>query len=172
MTVIKTKEFILRPYKKGDELSLRENINDKIIARNTQRVPFPYTPKDAKEWISINLKERKKENPTKINFAIDINGEVIGSIGLHDIQGHKAELGYWLAKKHRGKGIITLALKKITEFGFNKLKFRRISANVYPWNKASMRVLEKAGYKFEGVLRKEVKKGNKFLDCHIFAKVK
>jgi len=172
MVVIKTKKFILRPYKKGDELSLRENINDKIIARNTQRVPFPYTLKDAREWISTNLKEGKKKNPTKINFAIDINGEVIGSIGLHNIQGHKAELGYWLAKKHRGKGIITLALKKTTGFGFDKLKFRRISANVFPWNKASMRVLEKAGYKFEGVLRKEVKKGNKFLNCHVFAKVK
>ena len=172
MVVIKTKKFILRPYRKGDELSLRKNINDKIIARNTERVPFPYSLKDARDWIKINLKEGKKKNPEKINFAIDINGEVVGSIGFHKIEVHKAELGYWLSKKHRGKGIMTLALKKITKFGFEKLKFRRISANVYPWNKASMRVLEKAGYKYEGILKKNIKKDNKVFDSYLFAKTK
>ncbi|GAG41967.1 unnamed protein product, partial [marine sediment metagenome] len=62
--------------------------------------------------------------------------------------------------------------KKATKFGFEKIKLRRIYACVFPFNKASMKVLKKNGYKLEGVLRKEIKKGNKLLDNYLFAKVK
>ena len=48
----------------------------------------------------------------------------------------------------------------------------RIYAYVFSWNKASMKVLEKAGYKLEGILRKDVKKNNKFIDTFLFAKVR
>ncbi|MBU4369893.1 GNAT family N-acetyltransferase [Patescibacteria group bacterium] len=172
MTIIKSKHFILRPFKKGDEKSLLENINNKKIYRNTLNIPYPYTLKDAKEWIAKNLKEAKMKIPTKIKFVIDIDGEVAGSIGLVKIRGHKAEIGYWLVEKHWDKGIMTEAVKLVTKFGFNKLKLKRIYAYVYPFNKASMRVLEKAGYKFEGILRKDVKKDNKFMDDYLFANVR
>lgn len=46
--IIKSKKFILRPYKKWDEKSLQKNINDKDIYRYTLRIPYPYTMKDAK----------------------------------------------------------------------------------------------------------------------------
>lgn len=170
--VIKTKYFVLRPYKKGDEKSLKRNIDDRTIARNTSNIPFPYTAREADDWIKKNLAERKKKKPKMINFVIDIEGEVAGSVGLDNIEGHKAEAGYWLNKGYRGRGITTLAMKKITEFGFNKVGLRRIYATVFPWNKASMRVLEKAGYEFEGILKKNTKKGARFLDCYLFAKTR
>ncbi len=170
--IIKTKDFTLRPYKKGDEKSLRENINDRTTARNTSGIPFPYTAQEANNWISKNLAERKKKKPKMINFVIDIEGEVAGSVGFDNIEGHKAEVGYWLDKRYRGRGITTLALKKITVFGFNKVGFRRIYATVFPWNKASMKVLEKAGYELEGILKKYTKKGTRFLDCYLFAKTR
>jgi len=172
MVVIKSKKFVLRPYRKGDEKSLTENINNKKIYRNTLHIPYPYTLKDAKEWIRKNLKEAKKKNPTEINFVIDIKGEVAGSVGFSEIEGHKAEIGYWLTEKYWRRGIMTEAVKLATKFGFEKLKLKRIYASVFPFNKASRRVLEKAGYKFEGILRKEVKKDNKFLDAYLLAKVK
>ncbi len=170
--IIKTAKFILRPYKKGDEESLARNINDKTIYRSTLRIPYPYTLKDAKEWIKKNLKDGRKKKPDEINFVIDINGEVAGGIGLSEIKDHQAEVGYWVASKYRNKGIITLALRKVTKFGFEKIKLRRIYACVFSLNKASMKVLKKNGYKLEGILRKEIKKGNKLLDNHLFAKVK
>ena len=172
MVVIKSKKFVLRSYRNGDEKSLTENINNKKIYRNTLHIPYPYTLKDAKKWIAKNLKEAKKKNPTKINFVIDINNEVAGSVGLSKIEGYRAEIGYWLAEKYWGKGIMTKAVKSVTKFGFEKLKLRRIYAEIFPFNKASRRVLEKAGYKFEGILRKAVKKDNKFLDVYLFAKVR
>lgn len=73
MPVIKTKKFNLRPFKKGDEVSLAKNINHKKIYRNTWTVPYPYNLKHAKEFIRKDLKERRKKKPAEINFAIDIN---------------------------------------------------------------------------------------------------
>ena len=172
MTIIKSKKFILRPFKRGDENSLRENINNKKIYRNTLDIPYPYTLKDAKDWISRNLREMRRKKPTMINLVIDINGEVAGGIGLNKIEGHKAEIGYWLAEKYWGQGIMTQAVKLMTKFGFEKLKLKRIYAYVFSFNKASKRVLEKAGYKFEGILRKNTKKDNRFIDDYLFAKAK
>jgi RimJ/RimL family protein N-acetyltransferase len=67
---------------------------------------------------------------------------------------------------------MTEAVKLITKFGFEKLKLKRIEAFVFTFNKASKRVLEKAGYKLEGILRKNSKKGNKFFDDYLFAKIR
>ena len=172
MAIIKSKNFILRPYKKGDERSLVKNINNKKISRNTATIPYPYTLKDAKEWIARNLREAKKKRPTIINFVIDINGEVAGSAGFHKIEEHKAEIGYWLAEKYWGQGMMTEVVKLITKFGFKRLKLKRIYGLVYSFNKASMRVLEKAGYKFEGILKKNSKKANRFIDDYLFAVVR
>jgi RimJ/RimL family protein N-acetyltransferase len=170
--IIKSKQFILRPFKRGDEKSLAKNINNKKIYKNTLDIPYPYRLKDAKEWITKNLKESKKKTPTMINFVIDINGEVVGSASLSNIKEFKAEIGYWLAEKYWSRGIMTKAVKLVTKFGFDKLKLKRIYALVFPFNKASMRVLENNGYKLEGILRKNSKNDGKFLDDYLFAKVK
>jgi len=172
MIIIKSKKFILRPFKKGDEIPLRNSINNKKIYRNTLAIPYPYTSKHAKEWIRKNLKEGRKKKPAMVNFVIDIDCGVAGAVGFHKIEWYKAEIGYWLAEKHWGQGIMTEAVKLATKFGFKKLKLKRIYATVFPSNKASMRVLEKNNYNFEGVLRKYYKKDNKFLDANLYAKVK
>ncbi len=173
MAIIKSKYFILRPFKKGDGAALMKNINNKIIYRNTLNIPYPYRLKDAKEWIEKDLKEIKKKKPKQINFVIDINNEVTGGIELDHIEEkHMAEIAYWLGKKYWGSGTMTQVIKLVTKFGFEKLKLRRIYAYVHSFNKASMRVLQKNGYKLEGILKKNTKKDNKFLDDYLFAKVK
>ena len=146
---------------------MAKNINDIKVIRNTLIPFFPYTFKHAKDWVKKNLKEDKKKNPTIINFVIDINGEVAGSVGFAKIEVHRAEIGYWLTRKHWNKGIMTKAVKLITKFGFDKLGFKRIYGYVFPFNKPSMKVLKKAGYKFEGILRKNTKKGNRFIDDYL-----
>lgn len=173
LPTIKTKQFTLRPFKKGDEASLAENLNNKNVSRNLLVVPYPYTLKDAKEWISKNLKEMKEKEPKMASFVIDINEEIAGVIGFHSIeQGHRSEIGYWLAEAHWGNGIMPKALKMAIAFGFKKWKLKRIYAYVFTRNKQSARVLEKAGFKFEGTLGKNSKKKNEFIDDYIFAKIK
>jgi len=172
-TMIKSRRFVLRPYRKSDALSLAGNINDKTISQNTLGVPFPYTLRDARQWIAKCMKENRKKTPETMSFVVDINGEVAGAIGFHHlVKGHKAEVGYWLARKYWNKGIMTDALKLLTDFGFRKLGLRRIYAHVFIHNRGSMRVLEKCGYKREGIRKNVVKKGNKLIDDVIFAKTR
>jgi RimJ/RimL family protein N-acetyltransferase len=118
------------------------------------------------------LKQYKK-NKAVDTFAIERDGKLIGAIGLSGIiKNHKAELGYWLGKEYRGRGIITEAVGLVTKYAFDKLKLKRVSANVFSWNEASKKVLKKNSYKFEGVLKKYYEKGGKSIDVHLFAKIK
>jgi RimJ/RimL family protein N-acetyltransferase len=171
MPIIKSKNFILRPFRRGDEASLIKHINDKFIAKNTLHIPYPYTLKDAKKWINHNLELSKKRNKQEINFAIEVNGEVVGGIGLGYIDNCSAEIGYWLGRRYWGQGIMTEAVKLVTKYAFEKLGLKRVYAYVFWGNKQSVRVLEKNGFKLEGKLKKYAKKGNKFLDALLFAKV-
>jgi RimJ/RimL family protein N-acetyltransferase len=170
---IKTKKFTLRPFRMDDVQSVQKHVNDKAIIRNLSNLPFPYKLKDAKDWLKRKAKQYRQKDPDEIVFAIEINGEAVGSIGIHKIvRGHKAEIGYWLGRAYWGGGIMTDAVNEVVKYGFKNLKLRRVNGIVYSFNKGSMRVLEKNGFKFEGVAKKDVKKDNKFIDAHIFAKVK
>jgi len=170
MVIIRSTKFKLRPIKKGDESSLIKNINNKKIARNTLRIPYPYTLKDARSWIKHSLKLRRKK--TEIRFVIDMNGEVVGGVGINKIEHHKGELGYWLGEKYWGQGIMTEAVKLVTKHAFTKLGLRRLYAHVFSFNKASARVLKRAGYKYEGTLRKNTLKKGRLIDNLLFAKIK
>ena len=170
MIIVKAKKFILRKYRKGDEELLRKNINNRKVAKYMSNVPYPYTIKDAREWIAKNLKWQKEKKPTEHKFVIDIDGEVVGAVGFSSISWeHKAEIGYWLAEKHWRQGIMTEAVKLAVKFGFKELKLKRIFAIVFSPNLASKRVLEKAGFELEGIMRKHDKKHNKFFDSYLFA---
>jgi [ribosomal protein S5]-alanine N-acetyltransferase len=170
---IKTKKFTLRPFRMSDAQSVQKHVNEKAIIRNLSNLPYPYALKDAKEWLNRKGQQYRQKEPDEIVFAIEIYSEAAGSIGIHKIvRGHKAEIGYWLGRKYWDGGIMTDAVKKVVEFGFKDLKLRRVSAIVYSFNKGSMRVLEKNGFKFEGVAKKDIKKNDKFIDAHVFAKVR
>jgi len=136
------------------------------------RSPFPYKRMHAREWIQFNKKLYKKSNPKEIHFAVDIDGNVIGSVGFMDIEKHKAEIGYWIGKKYWNKGIITEALKLITNFGFKKLKLRRIYATIFVNNVVSAHILKKNGYKFEGKMKNYILKKGKLIDIFMYAKIK
>jgi len=75
----------------------------------------------------------------------------------------RPKLAYWLGEEFWGQGIATEALKAVSEHAFNEYDLCRLYAHVFEWNQASARVLEKAGYEFEGRLRKSVTKDGKKL---------
>lgn len=167
-------EFKLRKFKKGDEESLRKSIDDKEIAKNTLTVPSPYSLKDAKFWISHNLELYKKKKSESLNLAVDIDGKVAGGVGLCHIdrQSKNAEIGYWLAREYWGRGLMTKIVKEMVRYSFKKLQLVRVYGYVFPFNKASARVLEKAGFQYEGTLRKRSIKNGKYLDDMVYAIVR
>jgi [ribosomal protein S5]-alanine N-acetyltransferase len=172
MIEIEARTFKLRPFHKGDEVAITTYANNPEIYRTTLALPFPYLEKDALEWIVQNQAEQRRRHPGMVSFAIDIDGDAIGCVGLSDIEIHKAEVGYWLGEPFWGRGIATQALKLTTRYAFSELGLRRVFAQVFTFNEASVRVLEKAAYKYEGLLRKNEFKDGKLLDTMIYAKVR
>lgn len=163
--------FTIRGWKLGDEVSLQKHAdNPRVSSCLMDRFPSPYTIESAVFWVN-NLVE---QNPL-VNFAITINDQVIGGIGLEprqDVYRKTAILGYWLSEDLWGRGMMTEAVKLVTDYAFTELGFIRVQASVYSKNPASMRVLEKAGYQKEGVLRNAVVKNDMVMDEHIYAVLK
>jgi [ribosomal protein S5]-alanine N-acetyltransferase len=163
--------FTLRHFKNGDQESLVENANNIKIFNNVKDTfPYPYTYSDASWWIEF-CKETDKPATT---FAIDVDGEVIGAVGIiigTDAQRVTAEIGYWLGEKYCGKGIAFEALKQMTDYTFRSFPdLVRIWAAVFEYNKPSMRVLEKAGYEFEGIRKKAAIKNGVVIDEYVYVK--
>ena len=169
---MKARDFSLRYFRKDDVAAIIKYANNRKIYRATIAMPSPYRAADAREWIEQNRREQARKRPGMVSLAIDIGGEAVGCIGLSDIEGHKAGVGYWLAEECWGRGIMTWALKLTNHLAFNDLGLRRLYAEVFPFNKASMRVLEKGGYTCEGVLRKEAEKDGRLFDMYLYAKVR
>jgi ribosomal-protein-alanine N-acetyltransferase len=168
---LKGSTFILRNWYLDDAASLQkhaDNIN--VSSFLLDRFPSPYTLTNAIDFIKIKLNEEPVTN-----FAIVVGGEATGVIGIdmrQDIYCKTPLLGYWLSEQHRGKGIITEAVKLITNYAFNNLDIICIQACVLSKNPASMRVLEKAGYIKQGILKQSVIKNNQVFDEHVYAAYK
>lgn len=141
-----TKKFTIRPFRASDAIAVRKNIQDKVIFDNTLKIPRPYLLKHAKEHIAKNLKQYRMNNPANIGFVIDVGGEAVGAIGF-TFRGRTGEIGYWLAKRHRRKGIVSLVVGHIVDYLFHTYKIEAIQASVYVQNEASRGVLLKNGFK-------------------------
>lgn len=107
----------------------------------THRFPYPYTLRDADEWIQLSL---EMGEPTR-NFAIERNGELVGGVGLvplADERRHVANVGYWIGVDHWNQGIATDALAALVTYAFERFPLKRLQASVFGWNPASGQVLE------------------------------
>jgi [ribosomal protein S5]-alanine N-acetyltransferase len=174
MTYFKVDNKIsLSPLRLTDIDKLVKYLNDTEIYNNTLTVPFPYTKEDGEYFVSL-CKKKKKKYGKNTNWTIrDKNKKLIGGCGFHMKYKRslkKDEIGYWLARPYWNKGIMTKVVNKLCEIGFRKFGLTRIEATVFIHNEASCRVLEKAGFKKEGIYRKSVKKGNKLIDTISYAK--
>lgn len=153
----------IRQYSRYDIKKLTELCNNKKIWDNLRDfIPYPYTEKDAEEFIKLC----SKEDPI-ITFAIDFSDKLVGCIGLipqKDIYRLNAEIGYWIGEPYWGLGIATQAVRLTVDYGFNKLNLIRIYTGVFDYNIASQRVLEKAGFKKEGIFEKATVKNGQIHD--------
>lgn len=147
----------------ADDEAIAKYGNNRHVSINLRdSFPYPYTIADAKKW----LKAVKKHQP-EIGWAIASSHELVGGIGIHiqpDVYRHSAELGYWLGEQFWGRGIVTAAVKAVTEYAFTNFDLVRLLAGVFEWNPASARVLENAGFTLEARMRKAVLKDGKDID--------
>ena len=97
----------------------------------------------------------------------------VGSIGLwlREIDEGRATLGYWVVRTARGHGVAAHALTALATWGLEELRIPRLQLYIEPWNRASIRTAEKAGFECEGLLRSWQKIGDKRRDMLLYARV-
>lgn len=161
----------LRELAISDAAELSAIVNNKNVWDNMDDIPYPNTPKDSEDFIRLLIAEKEQ----KIAFAICYDGKIIGWIGVfrrENIRRMTGEMGYYIAEEYWGKGITTEAIKQMCKYIFENTDIVRIFAEAFGFNKASCRVLEKAGFVFEGVLRKNGIKNGQIIDMKLYAIIK
>lgn len=160
----------IRPWKIEDAKSLASVLSNKKILNNLRDgLPYPYTEKDALEYIEFILSSDANDT---FAFAIDVEGVAVGSIGAFrqgNIHSRTAELGYYLAEEYWSRDIMTNAVKMFCEKVFRETDILRIFAEPFAYNVGSRRVLEKAGFQFEGILKNNAVKNGQVLDMAMYA---
>jgi len=161
----------VRSWRKSDlDALLRHANNPKIAANLRDQFPHPYTRRDAVDYLNF-VRDQRPERA----FAIQHKEEAVGGLGFQiglDIAKVSAEIGYWISEAYWGCGFATRAVEAVTEWAFTEYKLTRVFALVFAYNIASIRVLEKAGFQLEGILRRSAVKNGVILDQMMYAKVR
>ena len=163
----------IRKWELSDAKDLAAALSNKKVQDNLRDgLSYPYTEQDGKDFISAMLSADENET---FAFAITVDNTVIGSIGIfrqENIHRQTAELGYYIAEEYWGKGIMTEAVRQICEYVFRESDIIRIYAEPFVYNIASCRVLEKAGFQYEGTLRSNAVKNGKVMDMKMYSLLK
>ena len=169
--VIDCGTFHLRPLTPADAGSLATYANNYHIWRNVRDYfPHPYKLEDAEGFILFN---EGVQPPT--NFCIDVDGACVGVIGFipqEDVYSKTADFGYWLGEPFWGRGIMTTATRRMVNYIFTHFDVVRIHAGVFEWNKASMRVLEKGGFREDCVFEQAIFKDGQLINEHRYSLLK
>jgi RimJ/RimL family protein N-acetyltransferase len=163
----------IRPWQHSDAAAIATIINNKKIQNNLRDgIPFPYTKQDGIHFINDTL---HAPLGSIYSFAILVDGQVAGSIGAFrqdNIHCCTAEMGYYIAEKYWGKNVCTHAVMLTCQYVFEHSDIIRIYAEPFADNIASCRVLEKAGFEYEGLLRSNAIKNGRIIDMKIYGLIR
>jgi [ribosomal protein S5]-alanine N-acetyltransferase len=161
---------IVRQWQMQDADALVRHADNINVARQLRdRFPHPYTRANA----SIFLKAATSAAEPS-NLAIEVDGEAAGAIGYvpgMDVERYSAEIGYWLGESYWGRGVVTEALLLVTDHVFTTANLLRLFALPFADNGASARVLEKAGFMREAILRSSSVKYGQPRDQALYARI-
>ncbi len=158
----------VRSFRDSDAADLAPLANNRRVwLQLRDKFPHPYTIDDARRFITLAL-----GGIPETMFAVTVNDASIGSIGVvlrDDVERCPAEVGYWLGEPYWGRGIATRALTGFTRFAFAAYELERLYAVPFASNSASCRVLQNAGYRLEGRMRRSAIKDGTVQDQCLYA---
>lgn len=122
----------------------------------------------------INDTKKRAAEKTDFGYAIIIDKNIVGRIGLHHINytNRIAEIGYWLADGWQGKGIMFKSCKALINYCFKEMGLNRIEIKCGTGNYKSRAIAQKLQFKQEGILRQAELLNGKFIDLHLYAMLK
>ncbi|HEU0097535.1 MAG TPA: GNAT family N-acetyltransferase [Allosphingosinicella sp.] len=146
----RTERLLLRPGWSQDAPALFEAIGDERIVRNLATAPWPYRPADAEAFLAT---ERKASEPSLLILRRTGEApELIGGMGFGRRPTGELEFGYWIARRHWGRGYATEAGRAVLAAARHSLRLKRLDAGHFLDNPASGRVLEKLGFRPTGMI--------------------
>ena len=162
----------IRKWELSDAGNLAAALSNKKVQDNLRDgLPYPYTERDGAEFIAAML-SADENDIFSFAFAVTVDNTAIGSISVsrrENIHRLTGELGYYISEEYWGRGITTEAVRQICEYVFGKSDMIRIYAEPFAHNTASCRVLEKAGFQYEGTLRSNAVKNGQVMDMRIYS---
>lgn len=168
-----TERLRLRPFTLADAPTVRDLAGAAEMAATTLNIPHPYPPEAAETWIAAQ--PVIAAGGAGLTWAIErqADGVLLGAMSLGIAARHaRAELGYWLGAPYGNQGYMSEAAQRVAAYGFDTLGLHRLQAGCFPRNRASARVMEKAGLVYEGLLRGYVRKGDYFEDVAMYARLR
>ena len=166
--LLKLSHCTIRPWTVSDAESVQRHANNRNVSKHLRdRFPFPYELEHATKFLEM---VEKATAPTA--WAIDVEGQAVGGIGLEfrgDIERVSAEIGYWIGEQYWGRGIATEAVKAVTAEAFKRFELTRLFAVIFTDHPASQRVVEKAGFVKEGLMRQSAIKDGAIRDQLLYA---
>ena len=147
-------EIALRPWRGDDVPAITAACQDPEIPRWTV-VPHHYTERHAREFLAGRDADLASGRELAL-AVVDPGGVVLGSMGMSnfDWPGLKGEIGYWVAREARGRGVGTRAARLLSTWALTRLGLERLELLANPENLASQRLAAGAGFTREGLLRR------------------
>ncbi|MGW7104180.1 GNAT family N-acetyltransferase [Streptomyces sp. NPDC054838] len=168
-TTLSTRRLSLRPFAPADEDEVYAAAQDPDIQRWTM-VPSPYERDHARAFVGEIVPAGWRED-TGYSFAVrlGVEGPLVAAVGVH-VRGPDAyEIGYWATKEHRGHGYMTEAVLAVARWTFTEVGAVRLEWRAEVGNHGSRAVAEKAGFRFEGLLRAALLRNGTARDCWVGA---
>jgi ribosomal-protein-alanine N-acetyltransferase len=155
--IIETERLKLRRLSVADDEAVYAYGRDPEVTRHVS-FPTHQSIEDARTFLRTVLENYAKNEPSVWAICLKETGDLIGTTGLlnWNRDHYRVEIGYALARKYWNQGIVTEAVKGMIDHLFHNTDLIRIEARCKIPNIASARVMEKAGMKFEGILRKQM----------------
>ncbi|EGB16439.1 GCN5-related N-acetyltransferase [Pseudodesulfovibrio mercurii] len=168
-TVLRTDRCLLRPWRAEDTPLIPPVASTRDISWNTSfRFPHPFDETAAKRLVRWS---RDGAGEDKWQFAVFLDGELAGSCGTvrgEGVEAHTATTGYWLDPSLWGRGLATEVVTELVRYMRDQTAIEQLTATCFGWNPASRRVLEKTGFRLEGVRRGVVRKWGRTTDLWIY----
>lgn len=173
MPIIETSRLLLREVTNEDATDMLSYLSDRDVVKHMGLEPFQ-TVEDALDEISWYQSIFKDGSGIRWGITLKESRKVIGSCGFlnRNSKHHRAEIGFELSKEYWGKGIASEAMEAVLKFGFNHYSFERIEALIEPANAPSQKLVEKQGFKREGLLRHYEFTCGKFDDLYMYSILK
>ena len=173
MPIIETSRLLLREATTEDAPDMFRYLSDKDVVKHMGLEPFQ-SVEDALDEISWYQSIHEDGSGIRWGITLKTSGKVIGSCGFlnRSTKNYRAEVGFELSKEYWGKGIASEALEAVIKFGFEHYSFERIEALIEPANVPSQKLVEKQGFKREGLLRHYEFTCGKFDDLYMYSLLK